>query len=828
MRVLSFSFRQARREWRSGELRALAAALAVSAAALSAVGAFTERIDKALNSSANELLAADLVVRSRFMPQNDWRQAATERGLETALTVQFPSVVFSGDKSVLVTVKAVTDRYPLRGSMLVADEAWGESRTVAAAPPPGTVWVAPRIPAELETGVGDRLELGNLDVQIGAIIALEPDRGTGVFDIAPRVMMNYADIERSGLIGEGSRIRHQLLIAGEPSAVDDFRDWLEPQLERGQYFRSLEDSQRQVSNALDRSGRFLNLAALTAVILAGIAIVLSVREFVHRHLDTVAIMRCLGARQRSVILVFTLELIWIALPALLVGIIAGYSAQSLLVWAMGDLVPEALPPPGMLPALAALVTGLLSLLGYGLPPLMALRQVPPARVLHRQFDPVRPRHLLSYITPVAFSIALIFWQARDPGLSLWITAGLAGTLLLLSAVAFGIIRLLRSLSRGSGISWRFGLANVSRKGRGTMLQIAGLGLGLMVIFLLGVVQSDLLRGWQDSLPDNTPNIFLINIQPQQRDAVSAHLDSHGIESQGLFPIATSRLTGINGKTPKPDDFENPRAGNRVRGTVNLSWAEELPRANEIIEGDWWDANRTGHQVSLAKSWAEMFKLGIGDTLSFAVGSDTLTATISSIRKVDWDSFEANFFILLSPGAVDELPRTYISSMYVAEGQFDAVTGLVRNFPNISVIDTGSVLQRVRTIIERVSLTVQLVFIFTLMAGLTMLLAALQGGIAERIYEGAVLRTLGGSRSQLRRAVISEFALMGGVAGFLAAIAAIVVGWLLATRVFQIDYEPRYWLPLAGLLAGAVTIAVTGVVGSRQVLNTPPAVILRKA
>jgi putative ABC transport system permease protein len=769
-------------------------------------------------------------VRSRFIPEQDWAQEAADRGLLTAMTVQFPSVIFSGDNSVLVTVKAVSAGYPLRGSMLVADEPWGKSRKAADVPPSGSVWVAPRIPGEIDTGVGKTIELGNLEVQIDATIALEPDRGTGVFDIAPRVMMNYADIGESGLIGEGSRIRHQLLISGAPAAIEQFREWLEPRLERGQYFRSLEDSQRQVSNALDRSGRFLRLAALTAVILAGIAIVLSVREFVQRHMDSVAIMRCLGARQRSVLLAFTLELVWIALPALVVGIIAGYLGQSVLVAAMGDLVPESLPAPGLLPALAALLTGLLALLGYGLPPLLALRQVPPARVLHRQFDQARPRQMLGYLAPVGFSIALIFWQAGEAALSLWITAGLAGTLLLLSSVALLIIRSLRRLSRGRGrgISWRFGLANVSRKGRGTMLQIAGLGLGLMVIFLLGVVQSDLLRGWQESLPEKTPNIFLINIQPQQTAAVSAHVQQTGIESQGLFPMATSRLSGINGAMPDPDDFTDQRAANRVRGTVNLSWAEDLPRANKIIAGEWWDPERGDHQVSLAQSWAEMFNLGIGETLSFAVGSDTLTATISSIREVDWDSFEANFFILLSPGAVDELPRTYISSMYVADDQFSAITDLVRSFPNISVIDTGSVLQRVRTIIQRVSLTVQLVYVFTVLAGLTMLLAALQGGIGERIYEGAVLRTLGGSRSQLRGAVISEFALMGGVAGFLAATAALIVGWLLAVRVFEIEYDPGLWLPLAGLLGGAAGIALTGLIGSRQVLKTPPAVILRKA
>ena len=828
MKAFSFSLRQARREWRSGELRALAAALAVAAAALSAVGAFTERIDKALNASANELLAADLVVRSRFIPENDWIEEATRRGLQTAQTVQFPSVVFAGDESVLVTVKAVSEGYPLRGQVLLADEPWGDSYAADSVPPPGNVWVAPRIPGELNAPVGSMLELGDLEVRIDATVALEPDRGTGVFDVAPRVMMNYDQIAESGLAGEGSRLRHQVLIAGDPAAVAEFREWLDPKLERGQYFRSLEDSQRQVSNALNRSGRFLRLAALTAVILAGIAVVLSVREFVQRHLDSVAIMRCLGARQTPVLLAFALQLVWIALPALLLGIAVGYAAQSLLVMSMGDLIPDSLPAPGLVPAAASMATGLLALLGYGLPPLLALRQVPPVRVLHRQFDEVRGRAWLAYLAPVAFSIGLIAWQARDPALAGWITAGLAGTLALLATVAFIIIRLLRRLGRG-GISWRFGLANVSRKGRGTLLQIAGLGLGLMVIFLLGVVQSDLLRGWRNTLPENTPNIFLINIQPDQAEQVRTGIADAGILSQGVFPMATARLAAINGESPKPDDFsDNPRAENRIRGNINISWAEDLPRANTIISGEWWDTDQDTHQVSLADSWAENLGLDIGDTVTFDVGSQQVTATVSSIREVDWDSFEVNFFILLSPGAVNEVPRTYISSLYVDDGQFPAISSMVRSFPNVSVIDTGSVLQRVRTIIERVSLTVQFVFVFTMLAGVSMLIAALQGGIAERVYEGAVLRTLGGSRRQLQKAVLSEFALMGGVAGLLAASAAVGVGWLLAERVFTIAYSPSWWLPAVGLLAGGIGIALTGLLGSRQVLRTPPAVILRKA
>jgi putative ABC transport system permease protein len=827
MKVLSFSLRQARREWRSGELRALAAALAISAAALTAVGAFTQRVDKALTASANELLAADLVVQSRYVPKLDWGEEAGLRGLDTATTVSFPSVTFAGDNSLLVQVKAVSSAYPLRGKMEISDVAFGEARAATDIPASGEVWVDPRLGTELDVVVGDRIELGDLEFRIGQIIALEPDRASGVFNVAPRVMMNHADLPQSGLLGEGSRVRYRYLIAGPAEVVTAYREWLEPKLERGQYFQSLEDSQRQVSTAMDRAKRFLNLAALTAVILSGIAIVISIRQFVLRHLDTVAILRCLGARQRPVMTAFVLQLLWLALPALALGSLLGYAVQSALVASMGDLIPEALPAPNVVPAVVATATGLLALLGYGLPPLMALRRVPPIRVLNRQLGQPRPGQFVIYLVPIAFSVALVFWQAGDVRLGTAMSAGLGGTVVLLSIVAALLIRGLRKLSRGRGISWRFGLANVAKRGSGSLLQIAGLGLGLMVIFLLSVIQSDLLRGWRDSLPERTPNFFLINVQPDQVESTNAYLAENGIETQGLFPMAVSRLVEINGEVPDPESFADPRAERRLRGNVNLSWNQTLPRSNRIIEGQWWDEGAVGNELSLASSWATALELSIGDELTFDVGSQQVTATISSIREVDWDSFDVNFFIVLSPGAIGDVPRTYISSLYVPDQQLSSVSGLVRMHSNISVLDVGTILRRVRTIIERVSLTVQLVFGFTLLSGVVVLLAALQGGLGERIYEGAVLRTLGGSRRQLRMAVLAEFSLLGGVAGLLAAVAAVAVGWVMADQVFKMEYQPSLWLPPVGLVVGAVGIAITGLLGSRPVLSTPPALILRK-
>ncbi len=828
MKILSFSLRQARREWRSGELKALAAALAIAAAAMAAVGSFTERVEKALRAGANELLAADLVVASRRIPGADWSEQATARGLETTTTVEFPSVVFAGEASMLVQVKAVAPGYPLRGRLEVSDAPFEAAEPAGGIPASGSVWVDPRLLGELELTVGDSLELGELRFAIDKVIALEPDRASGVFNLAPRVLMNIDRLDAAGLVGTGSRVRYRFLIAGEPAAVADFRAWLDPKLEPGQFFQSIEDTQRQVGSALDRAQRFLSLAALTAVILSGIAIVIAVRQFVNRHLDTVAILRCLGARQRPVMLSFVAQLVWLALPALGLGCVLGYGAQELLVLGMGDLIPEDLPWPGPLPALAAALTGLLALLGYGVPPLLRLKTVPPVRVLNRQLGQPAPTHFLLYLAPVAFSLALILWQARDFKLGLLMAAGIAASLGLLAGAAAVLVRSLKRFSHGRGVAWRFGLANVSKRGAGTLLQIAGIGLGLMVIFLLSVIQTELLRGWRDTLPADTPNFFLINIQPDQVDSTEAFLRNHGIGSQGLFPMAVARLSAINGERPDPDDFDNPRARFRIEGNVNLSWSEELPAANRIIEGEWWGNERDQPLVSLARSWSEVFDLQLGDELSFTVGAEEVTARVASIREVDWDSFQVNFFILLSEGAVGDVPRTYISSLHVPDESFDQVSGLVRMHPNISVLDVGAILKRVRDIIERVSLTVQFVFAFTLLAGVTVLIAALQSGLSERIYEGAVLRTLGGSRRQLRLAVLSEFSLLGGVAGLLSALAANAVGWVLADQVFNIGYEPAWWLLALGLLAGAAGIGLTGLIGSQAVLRTPPVATLRRA
>ena len=818
MKVAALAWRQARREFRAGELRTLSVALVIAVAALTAVAAFSQRVERGLQRSANELLGGDLVVVSRYGIDEAWRTEAIDRGLRAVQAVEFPTVAYRGERSMLVEVKAVDAGYPLRGALEVADTATAPAVRATGIPEPGSVWVDPRVLGQLAAQPGDVLELGDSRFTIQRVIRVEPDR-SGVFDLAPRVLVRRDELAASGLLGVGARAQYRLFVAGAPGTVAAYEDWLEPRLENA-FFQTLERSQQRISSALDRAGRFLSLAALSAVLLAGVALVIAARQFALRHYDTVAILRCLGARQAETLAMLVLELLVIALPAIAVGIALGYLAQLALVAAMGPLIPEALPAADAMPALAGLATGLVALLGFGLPPLYRLRRVPPARVLKRDTGPAG-RDWSLYLVPAVVSVALIYLQAADARLGTLVTIGLAGTLAAVALLAGGVLYLLRRLGNAGSVGWRYGLANVGRRRAANLFQIAALALGTMMIFLLSVIQADLLSSWRQSLPENTPNYFLINIQPGQRAALAGGLERADMTTNGLFPMAVGKLTAVNGSA----EAGSEAASRRWDRSVNLSWSAELPAANELVAGQWWDDPSVA-QVSLVDTWAAERGVGLGDRITFSVGEREVEVEVTSLRAVDWDSFQVNFFILLSPGAGEGMPASYVGSVHVPAGGFDRLGTLLRDYPNVTVVDIGTILQRVRDIIDRVTLTVRVVFIFTVVAGVLVLLSALRAGLAERIYEGAVLRALGGSRAQLRQAVVAEFAVIGAMAGGLAAGAALAVGWLIAREAFQIAYHPSWGLLPLGLALGAAAIVTVGVLGSRRVLTTPPVVVLR--
>lgn len=828
MRGLRFAWRHLASEWRSGELRILALALVVSVAAVSAVGFFTDRVRLAMDRQAGELLAADRVVESGQAIRPGWVAEAEALGLRTARTQSFRTVILAGENLQLTEVKAVDTDYPLRGTLRTAPAAFAADERADRGPAPGQIWLSSRLAGLLGVEPEDAVGVGAAELTFSRVLTYEPDRGAQLFSIAPRLMMNLADVARTELLGTGSLVTHRLLLAGDEDTLRRYARWLEPQLGRGERLLGGREARPEIGTALERAERFLGLAALVSVLLAGVAAAVAAHRHAERHLDAVAVMRCLGAGQRFVTGVFAGQLLLLGVLASAVGVAIGFMAQGALGAILGGLLAQTLPAPSGWPALSGIAIGLVTLAGFALPPLLGLRRVPPMRVLRHELRPVAPSGVAIYGAALAALFALMVWQARDPALALYVFGGAAGTVLVLWLAAAGLVAALMPLRRRVGIGWRFGLANIPRRAAVARLQVVAFGLGLMVLLLLALVRGDLLAGWQDSLPVDAPNHFLINIQPRQVDAVKAFIADRSGRSPTFYPMIRGRLVAINDTPVEPGDYDEPRARRLVQREFNLSHAEELAPDNRIVSGSWWGETpaRAG-QWSVEQGLAETLGIALGDRLRFLVAGRAVEGEVTSLRAVDWDSFRVNFFVIAPPPQLAQEPASWITSFYLPPADKGLLTDLVRRFPNVTVIDVDALMARVRAIIERVSQAVEFVFVFTLAAGIVVLLAAVQATHDERLRESALLRTLGAGRRQVRTALAAEFLVLGALSGLLAAGTASAIGYVLAEYVFHFEYSPNPWLWVAGLFTGTLGVGSAGLWGTRRVVSQAPLPVLRR-
>jgi putative ABC transport system permease protein len=821
-----YSLRLLRRDWRAGELRVLFFAVAVAVASVTSVGFFTDRVQQTLRRQANELLAADLVVSADHPLPASLADAARARGLRTVDVVQFRSMALAGDNSQLAEIKAVGAGYPLLGQLKLYD---GAAEAVATGVPPrGQVWVEADLLRRLRIDAGAAVTLGAVDFAATQTIAHEPDRGGNLFNIAPRVLMRLDDVGATQLLREGSRAQFQLLVAGEPGAVAAYRKAVEPGLQRGERIVDVTDARQEVREALERSQRFLHLAALVSVLLAGVAVAMAARRHVERHLDNCAIMRCVGARQSFITGAYVLEVFWLGVLAGAAGCVLGYGAHAVLVDILGSLLTERLPLPGIFPVISGLLTGLVTLLAFALPPLLHLRSVPTLRVLRRDLGALPAPAFSAYALGSGAMAALLLWQAGELRLGLYVVGGVVATIAILLLMSFALVRSLAWLRRGAGVAWRFGLMNVVRRARGSMVQVLAFGVGMMALLLLTVVRGDLLGAWQGRLPPDAPNRFVINIQPDQLTALAEFFQQRGIAAPDVHPMVRGRLVAINGREVVPAAFEDDHARRLAEREFNLSWARRLQSEdNTIMAGSWWNSGDEGKPLlSVEAGIAQTLGLSLGDELTYDVAGERFSARIASLRKVQWDSFRANFFVLAPPGLLDRYPASYIMSFYLPGGQQSLLNDLVREFPNFTLIDVSAIMNKVRDIIARVTQAVQYVFLFTLLAGLLVLYAAIAATRDERLRESAVLRTLGASRAQLVSGVASEFATLGVLAGTVAALAATLIGYVLAQRVLHVPYTFNALLWLYGVVGGAVGVGVAGYMGTRRMLDRPPLQTLR--
>lgn len=829
MKAVAFALRSFGRELRSGEVLVLLAAVALAVAALTAVGFLTDRIGKAVARQANEVLAADLRLRSQESIPDTWREKAREFGLQTAETNTFPSVVFFGDLSALATIKAVSETYPLRGDVRVSDTLFGEQRIVDGIPATGEVWADGALLARIDADVGDELTVGESSLLVTAVLTYRPDQSIGFASLAPSLLMNIGDIPASGLIGEGSRVGYALLVAGDELAVTAFNEAIQDDLPDSLRASNREESSERAYRAADRAQRFLSLTAVISLLLSAVAVAMSARRFAHRRMDTVALMKSLGATQRFVIAVAVVQLMLLGVLGVIVGSVVGFAAEEVLSRILADLIAGDLPPVGLMPVVLASGSALVLLVGFALPSLIQLRNTPPLKVLRHDAMPPAPSRLLVAGMSLAAVAALLYRAVGDARMLIILLGGIVVIAAALYLVGRGLVATMGHFRSGVGVAWRYGLANVARRGRDSAVQVVAFGLGLTVLLLLTIVRTDLLEGWRQTLDEDAPNHFMINIQPHELDSVAGIYTTAGIEAPTFMPLIRARMSTINGESVKDREYPDPGGRWMANREANLSFAATLSSSNEILQGEWWPEDYSGPPlVSIEEEAALETGLAIGDRMTFVVAGRELEATVASIRKINWDSFQPNFFMVFSPGALDGVPTTYISSLRLEKEQQPVLVKLVRAHPSISVIDIDSILQQIRGIVEKASLAVQAVFIFTLAAGIAVLFAAVQSTIDERRFESAMLRALGARKRTVFAGVMAEFAALGAAAGILASGGASILAAIVAVQLFELPYEFNPFLWVAGIAAGVLVVCASGFIAARGAVNAPPVDVLRAA
>lgn len=838
MKTLSFALTNFARDWKSGEQAVMALALLVAVAALTAIAFFTDRIGQAVEQHAGEVLAGDVRIESQQPFHDPHVQEAKRLGLATARTVTFPSVVQHGDSSALAAVSAVSAAYPLRGRLRISRTLDGAVEEVTGAPEPGTVWVDARLLAQLSANVGDTVDIGRAKFQIARVVIARPDQGSQFVQLAPSAIFPMEALAATELIRPGSRASYAQLFAGDRAAIVEFKNYMKANRQPGERVTDIADASPQLRESMDRAGSFLNLASMVSVLLSAIAVAMAARRYAARRMDTAALMKCMGASQARVLGIHLTQLLVIALLASAVGALLGYGAQEGIAFLLRDLINSELPPPTLTPVVLGFATACIVLVGFALPPLLQLRRVPPVRVLRRDVEAPPLHHSLIYAFAIGSVLAVVGAVVRDAELVTRVVAGLTGTFAALYGGGWLLVRSLGVVRGRVGVSWRYGVANIARRGRESIVQVVAFGLGLMVLLTLVIVRNDLMQTWRTSLPVDAPNQFLINIQPSQVDDIREYFVAKGMPAPHLSPMANARLTHVNDvpfadwrmrRMPQDSpDAERVRERMAFGRSVNLSWSAELPPGNKIVAGEWWlaaEAQPTP-RVSLDREYARNLGVKIGDKLTYDIFGETIVATVTNLREVKWDSFRPNFFIVFSPGAIDHAVGTYLTSLYVPAEQRAVMREFMRRFPEVTAIDIDAVIAQVRSVMDKVSLAVQYVSLFTLFAGVTVLFAAIQSTRDERRYESAMLRTLGASRRVVITGVAAEFVVLGILAGVMAAAGATLAGYLL-TQLMELDYTFDLTVWTVGVIAGIGLVGMTGTAVTYSVVNAPPVETLRR-
>ena len=824
MSRFSLALRLLWRDGRSGELTILLAALIIAVSCSTAISLFSDRLQGTMNHQAAEFLAADLVITGPAPLTPELLEQA--QALKQSQTVEFPSVLMEGEDLLLASIKAVSAAYPLRGQLKITDNDYNSEKISTQPPAAGQAWVEKRILSALHLKLGDTLTVGEKALIVSQILTYEPDKRGDFFNMSPRVLINSADLAATNAIQAGSRVHYLYQFSGDENALAQFKKRVKPQLNPSQRLIDIHEDRPEIGNALIRAERYLGLSSIVVILISGVAIAMATRRYSERHFNTAANLRCLGCKQGEILGLFSGQFLALGLAASSVGCGIGWLAQQGLFYLLRDLLPVKVASPSLFALLFGFSTGLAILFGFALPPLLRLKKVSALRVLRRDLEPLPTSAWLVYGLALSLIAVLIWRYTNDLKMTATIIGGSVLSLLVMGGLLYLLLIQARKLLPRVGLSWRFGLQALLRNPQASISQILAFSITLVAMMLSFTVRTDLLNDWQLQLPTNAPNHFAMNIFPAQLNDFSRDLSQKQITGNQLYPVVSGRLVAINNVAVQQIVSKESEGERATRRDLSLTWAVTPPSDNKLVAGSWWEADAPKNLVSVEEKLAKNLGIKVGDVLSLTVGSQQFTATVNNLRSLRWDTMKPNFYMIFSPKTLDDFPSTYLTSFFLAPEQKNSLNELVKTYPNITVLEVDLILAQLKLILSQLTSAVNYVLYFALLAGFTVLFAAVYATLDQRIYEGALMRTLGANRALLRKNHLIEFSLLGFIAGVLAVIISQALVFALYHWVLLMDYHPN--LLMCGLtpVIGTLFVTLVGYFGVREVANKSPMVILR--
>jgi len=851
------------RDWRGGELRLLLLALIMAVTSVTGIALFTDRLQQALLLESANILAADRVMSARQEVEPELIEQARSLGLRTAEILSFTSMAFSDNGNLLVSAKAVSDAYPLRGNLVVADQPYTAGAPIAGGPAVGEVWVESRVLPSLDIGIGDSIYVGEAEFTVSRVIVQEPDRQQGgmLENAGPRLMLNLADVPATNVIQLGSRVSYRYLFAGEQRQLETYTEWLEEQADGRYRIRDVREESQEIADALSRAESFLMLGSLFAVLLAGVAIALTARRYSERHFDYAAILKTLGCNSTQIAAIYMFIQLFLVAIAIIIGSFLGWAVHQIILQTLSSVIPITLPAASFTPYVIGAMTAFICLLSFALPPLLALKNTSPLRVLRKDTDNQSLSAKVPYLFGIGGAVMLVLWYSQNLVLTSFLVLAVAGTGFVLSLLSWTVLRSTTAVGMHAGSAWKLAMSATRRRRKQSVLQIMVFSLTIMSLLTLALLRTDLVADWQAQLPENTPNHFLMNVTEAQVPGIESFFTENGVEANQFYPMASAGLAAVNGAPPRRiwddgddddqggsnltersapadeeiaglDEAESTEGSTEESGRVQnrqVTWVRDLPRDNQVVAGTWWGADPEAGYVSVEADYASRLGILIGDTLEFRLSeTQSIEVEVQSMRTVRWDNMQPNFFFIFSPGTIDFMGATYLSTVLMNGEEKRLLNGLLRAFPTIVVLEIDALIEQIQRIIAQVTSAIELIAFLVLACGALVLLACVNATLDERFRENAILRTLGAGRKLILSSLLIEFAFIGLISGLIATFGSEISLYYLQTQVFQQEFSPHYWVWIVGPVLGTVIIATLGVSATKKVVNTSPLAVLRTA